>query len=427
MNIKKWIVLIASILLVINLACSNSDNDEETPESAYPTSKNFTEGYTDSTGVVQLDLTSHNVTVTVDNTESVELGGIYVAAFLLENYLFVFAGDTLSEYYPNFTFLPYEAMQAKFGGVFYPYPLNYQYFVEAQTVEVEVGLTLSSVEQDFYAYENEPPYNEVIYSDNWTTPHSSQGNLNDVYLLADSISLGGGLFIHITNNAADSTGADIQTAAVAMDRIESYNEFASLIGLVFQIYGPDSLTMSYLTYSDGSNTIILPTIYISDVTVSIGDFWAQFTLTWGEDPMDLDSHLWTPPINDTSYHICFYRRGDTLSAPYADLDVDDVSSWGPEHITIHQAFSGEYTYAVHHWYGESNIPNSGAQINLVKPDRTVEVFTPPDTTAQAYWYWHVCTINGTTGSVTPIGIISPDPPYPDLLTCGMPKKEQAGK
>ncbi len=415
MKIKKWLIFIAGLLLVLGLACGSDDDDD----SRFPTSRDSAEGLTDDNGTVQLDLGSHSVDVSITDDDSNPLSDITVNGFLLEEHLFVFASDTAGEYYPNFIFVPYSSMQSKGGGGFNPYTSGIQSPEAVQVIYVDVGLILYPVEQDFYAYDNEPPFNEEIYLDDWTTAHEAHGNLQDVYLLADSIALGGGVFIHITDDVASTTGADYQTAAVAMTQIEGYNEFSSLMGWVFHIYGADSLDMYYLTY-DG---IALPAIYIHNITVAQGDFWAQFTLTWGENPRDLDSHLWTPAIEDSTYHIAFYRKGDTLTAPYADLDWDDVTSWGPEHMTIHQAFPGIYTFAVHHWAGTSTIPNSGAQVTLVKPDRTTQVFTPPSTYAEAYWYWHVCTINGTTGEVTPIGIISASPPYPDESVNGMPEKK----
>ena len=70
------------------------------------------------------------------------------------------------------------------------------------------------------------------------------------------------------------------------------------------------------------------------------EFYLRLTLTWGENPRDLDSHLWTPSIEGSPYHVYFGSKGSENSRPYAQLDVDDVSSYGPENITIKRLFNG---------------------------------------------------------------------------------------
>jgi len=308
-------------------------------------------------------------------------------------------------------------IQTKPGGAFFPRPAVIQSPEESQSVEIEVVLVLYPIEQDFYPFDTDPQYMSLIFSDEWITLHSSQGILSDVYQLADSIDLGGGVLIHLDDDVADSTESDVQTAVVAMDLIENYNDFASLMGWTFNITGTDSLTFNYVSYGN----LILPVVYINDITISRGDFWAQFTLTWGEHPWDLDSHLWTPEIEDSSYHIVYYARGDTNSAPYADLDYDDVTSYGPEHITIHEAFPGTYTYAVYHFSGSGTIATSEAQVHIFEPDGDVRIMSVPtgDTLVSSYWWWRVCEIDGTTGVITVIDSLTSTSP---LLSSTMPEK-----
>lgn len=129
-------------------------------------------------------------------------------------------------------------------------------------------------------------------------------------------------------------------------------------------------------------------------------------LTWGLHPRDLDSHCWTP----SNVHVYFGNKGSLNSAPYCTLDVDDVTSYGPEHITISQLSSGTYKYAVHHWSGDSTIPTSGAVVKVYRNGVLLQTFTPPAGTCQPYWYWHVFNIDGTTGNVTPINTYSASAP-----------------
>jgi len=149
------------------------------------------------------------------------------------------------------------------------------------------------------------------------------------------------------------------------------------------------------------------------------NFWGQFTLVWGLDPTDLDSHLWTPPhgVGNAVYHVCYYRRGSQTSDPFADLDVDDVSSYGPEHVTIYQPYTGTYTYAVHDYSGNGLLTTSNASVTLLKPNGAVQTFNVPTSWpgVQPNWWWIVCRVNGETGAVTTVDSLSATPPLPDVL------------
>ncbi len=110
-------------------------------------------------------------------------------------------------------------------------------------------------------------------------------------------------------------------------------------------------------------------------------------LTWGALPSDLDSYLYLP--DGTS--IDFDNQGSLSSAPFANLDVDDVSSFGPEVITLTQLMVGTYRYAVNNYSGFSDGPisTSGARVELSLPGQSnVELFTPPssgETSTTDYW------------------------------------------
>ena len=55
----------------------------------------------------------------------------------------------------------------------------------------------------------------------------------------------------------------------------------------------------------------------------------RMVLNWGETPPDMDSHLLTPIIDDSTYHIYFSNTGSDTTAPYAKLDTDDTDGYGP--------------------------------------------------------------------------------------------------
>ncbi|MGG4129937.1 hypothetical protein ABEW19_16865 [Paenibacillus illinoisensis] len=91
----------------------------------------------------------------------------------------------------------------------------------------------------------------------------------------------------------------------------------------------------------------------------------RIVLTWGKDPADLDSHLVGPAGDNSVFHTFFadkqYYNNDELMV---DLDLDDVTSYGPETTTIRQLLPGTYTFYVHHFSGVSTIKSSGAKIEV---------------------------------------------------------------
>lgn len=135
----------------------------------------------------------------------------------------------------------------------------------------------------------------------------------------------------------------------------------------------------------------------------------QFTLTWGVDPADLDSHLTIPKEISTSayrYHLYYsnYTTTPSTAYPYAALDTDDTSSYGPEHTTVYQLYEGSYRFCVHHYAGSSDIEHSSARVDLNVDDGTTVAtytFTPPSGQPADKPVWQVCDIAvNSSGKIT---------------------------
>jgi len=410
MSMRNWIILVVSSALLTFLACSGQD-------SAYPDEPASATGITDAAGQVELDMGSHIITVTVVDFIPMPIASISVTGHLLHDYFYIFAAGT-DEFYSNFKVVSYEELDDNGGIVYAPKTTSTQ---SAATFTSDIQITLERITREVYSYSEGPANSEEIPSDGWTTPVENQGTLSDIFDLAGTIAKNNSIFVHVNNAVATATNAEVQTISVILDEesVPTDTVFAVLLGLEFHIFSADTLTYSYVEYGDS----ILPIIYINDAVLAEGAFFAQFTLTWGEVPYDLDSHLWTPVIGASSYHVYWVDRGTILEEPYSFLDVDDVTSWGPEHIVIQYESPGTYYYSVHQYSDEGNIPTSGVTVSLLKPDRTVEEFTPPNVVDSGEgWYWHVCTIDGTTGVVTEIGTMNQDPPYVTPSPVSMPVK-----
>ncbi len=132
----------------------------------------------------------------------------------------------------------------------------------------------------------------------------------------------------------------------------------------------------------------------------------RIVLTWGSTPTDLDSHLWLPTSNP--FHVYFANRGNCNAFPFACLDVDDTTSFGPETITIKQRYNGTYVYGVYNWSNETSITNSGGRVQVYGPSGLVATYNVP-TNGSGRW-WYVFDLNGSTGALTPRNIIQSTPP-----------------
>ncbi|MFP4430664.1 MAG: carboxypeptidase regulatory-like domain-containing protein [Spirochaetaceae bacterium] len=103
----------------------------------------------------------------------------------------------------------------------------------------------------------------------------------------------------------------------------------------------------------------------------------RFVLYWGEEPEDLDSHLHTP----TGVHV--YYANDAGGG--AILDYDDVDSYGPETITIHDQEAGTYFYDVFNYSGYPEMAGRGAYVEIFDASGFVQRVTIPATGSGLYW------------------------------------------
>lgn len=135
----------------------------------------------------------------------------------------------------------------------------------------------------------------------------------------------------------------------------------------------------------------------------------RIVLTWGQNPADLDAHLKGPLSDGSRFHLYWLRRyvydGGVL---VAQLDRDDIDSYGPETVTIHQLRDGLYNYYVHDYTNRHNpesrgLENSDAQVRVYRGSNLVHVFNVP---SGAGTVWHVFKIEN--GVLVPVNTILPN-------------------
>src|SRR5438034_8192181 len=108
----------------------------------------------------------------------------------------------------------------------------------------------------------------------------------------------------------------------------------------------------------------------------------RIVLTWGAQPPDIDSHLTGPTADGGRFHVYFAAPGSLTGTPWAALDIDDVTSYGPETITIVQQLSGVYRYSVHDYSdrfstSSTALATSGARVDVYRGSSLITSFFPP--------------------------------------------------
>jgi hypothetical protein len=151
---------------------------------------------------------------------------------------------------------------------------------------------------------------------------------------------------------------------------------------------PEYNTSYFTVTSIGGQTNSVPDASINPESQ---DSEYRIVLSWGETPEDLDSHLTYPrPDGDGRFHLYYATRIDNPYSDYADLDRDDVTSFGPETITIYQVLDGVYRYSVHDYTNRgasqsTALANSGAQVEVYQDGEKIQTFNVPSGTEGTLW------------------------------------------
>jgi uncharacterized protein YfaP (DUF2135 family) len=212
-----------------------------------------------------------------------------------------------------------------------------------------------------------------------------------------------------------------QTNGTVTGRVQDSTNTTGVEGVLVSVSG---LSTTTTTDSSGNFTITLPSgthtlqftklgftftevvvTVVSDDTLdlsSAGEDVVAYTplasgqirivLTWGENPSDLDSHLYVPVIDDEIYY-----SDKVASDSSANLDWDDTSSYGPETITITTQQTGTYNYSVHHYSGSGNLGTSSAVVKVYNSSGLWRTFSVSNATGVGTTsWWRVFSLDGST-------------------------------
>lgn len=383
-RLPAWLRTVALALVAVALSLPlSSCTDDETEDNSYV--PEYVTGTTNANGYAQLELQNYTVNLTVLNDAGTPVTG--ASAEVLQGEDAALLWVELAGYYPAFEILPLNTQSTR-----------------------NSTLHLIPAGGYFYLYDADPENLTHLLTDGSVTAHCFEGTLADV-LAAGQSELGGFWSVRVAGEAAALGGGDVVNLSLFTNGLNAAI-FQELMFGASSIMPEDVVSFCLYTIEVDNQQWYLPWIQISDVVQQTSDYDYKFILTWGDYPTDLDSYLATPVIDGTAHVVCYYNRGSADSAPYAWLDVDDTSSWGPEATTVEQLHDGTYTFAVNDYSGNGLLSTSGAHVEVFAGRTRVGGYDVPTSGGdQPNWWWIVGTVDGTTGAFTPVNSLVPSVPF----------------
>jgi len=213
----------------------------------------------------------------------------------------------------------------------------------------------------------------------------------------------------ITGRVVDIDGNPVNHAYVKMDGVDysgrSYR-YTNSDGTFRIGVRPNSTVIITASKGGVDSTPLTRTTPANGQESNIGDIvlsapWTTITLTWGENPRDLDSHFLIPASTGggNGSHVSYQNYGSLTSYPHTTLDTDDRYSYGPENVTSVRKYDGTYQYYVHWYTGSGNLQTSGAKVTVLL-NGNLYTFNVPSTGDVAHTYWHVFDMTASGGNVT---------------------------
>lgn len=199
-----------------------------------------------------------------------------------------------------------------------------------------------------------------------------------------------GVTIKFRSGSNNQSGAYIQTDAgldieLTTDDSGQYYTAALSVGNYTLEASKDGFITGYSNIISG-NSVICSNQNVS-LTPELNADTIRIVLTWGENPSDLDSHVEGTLSNGDSFHVYYgYPSQYDGDVEVCNLDVDDISSYGPETITLNPTNENPYYYYIHRYYGFGTVASSGAQVKVYQGGNLLATFNvPTDQGNDDYW------------------------------------------
>ncbi|MFS1412515.1 tandem-95 repeat protein [Vibrio sp. 10N.286.49.B1] len=132
---------------------------------------------------------------------------------------------------------------------------------------------------------------------------------------------------------------------------------------------------------------------VTAISEVLDDADMRVVVTWGDEPRDLDNHLWLYDQDSGQELDHIYYRDMSYTQESGDRvaqDVDDVNGNGPETITIPNYEDMNMHYSVHNYSGRSWDVDGveDVQVQIFVGDTLIQSFTPdlPDNPEGDHWH-----------------------------------------
>lgn len=253
-------------------------------------------------------------------------------------------------------------------------------------VKVSAG-SYKSVKMSVSVQEDEVTYNETFLLLNaGLNPGSAYGTITDA-ITGEPVS---DVTICVRSNWNNTTGPVVATTSTNQN---GYYELSAQEHLICGAYTIAYFKSGYVT--GYKNILLSPIDYLSqDATITpvVSNSVYRIVLTWGKNPRDMDSHLQGALSNNESFHV-YYRNKSVYDndAEICNLDLDDVTSYGPETVTLYASDNQDYYYYVHKYAGNGTTASSDSQVMLYKGSTLIQTFNVPTNQGDGR-YWNVFAI-----------------------------------
>ena len=155
--------------------------------------------------------------------------------------------------------------------------------------------------------------------------------------------------------------------------------------------GENIIRVSVITIAESSKEVRVIGDFSSDV------LWSH--LSWNTDLNDIDLHMVPIEGADGKQDECYF--GNKVSSWGAELDVDDVNGYGPEHITARSLPAGKYKLYVHYYATHGQFIPSVVSVAVSANNSQAKVYTLPAMVSRGD-IWEVCYITYPAGTIETI-------------------------
>jgi uncharacterized protein YfaP (DUF2135 family) len=153
----------------------------------------------------------------------------------------------------------------------------------------------------------------------------------------------------------------------------------------------------YVAGMNSNGVLVISNTITVTYTSTIAGNTMLGTLIWDSPTSDIDLHVWyytqTSPDSSTTYNQhCYYNymdldsiRPDYATDSATNLDVDDRTGYGPEHMTLIAYPDGYYAFAIHEYSMHSD-SISNCTFTLKVGSAVQTAFHTFTTTSTPYYY-----------------------------------------